>query len=197
MGKKEDSAAKDKCRTITPEFRVSYPHLWKPNAMKGSAPKYSVTMLFKKTQDLVAIKAVIKNAKIAEFGDDKANWPDDLESPVIDGDLPKYADKEGYKGCWVIKASSHEQARPTVVDANVDEIVNPADLYPGCYARAQVFARVWTHDETNRQGIHFILDHVQKTKDGKSFSGKKAASEVFSPLTGGESESSEESDDFM
>ena len=170
-------------RILTPEFRVSYPHVFKPNAIKGSAPKYSVTMLFPKSADLSSIKLAMKHAKIAEFGPDKANWPAEMMSPVTDGDLPKYAQKEGYKGQWAIKATSNEISKPDVVDfPNANPIINPGDFYPGCYARAQVFARVWEFPEgSGRYGTHFILDCVQKTKDGKSFSSKKSAKDVFNP----------------
>lgn len=184
---------KEKQRILTPEFRVSYPHVFKPNSIKGSPPKYSVTMLFKKSADLSVIKLAIKHAKIAEFGPDPDNWPEDLESPVTDGDKPKYADKEGYKGHWAIKASSNEDSKPGVVDEQVEPITEQSVFYPGCYARAQVFARVWEFG--GKQGVHFILDHVQKTKDGKSFGGKKAASEVFNPIVGEDGGEDETSDD--
>lgn len=171
----------DNQRILTPEFRVSYPHLFKPNSIKGSAPKYSLTMLFKKTDDLSVIKLAIKHAKIAAFGPNKDTWPDNVESPVTDGDLPKYADKAGYAGHWAIKASSNEENKPGLVDEDVQAIIDPSQFYPGCYARAQVFARVWEFG--GKMGVHFILDHVQKTKEGKSFGGKKGASEVFSPIS--------------
>lgn len=180
MGKASKETASDTQRIITPMFRVSYPHVFKPNSIKGSDPKYSVTMLFPKSADLSVIKLAMKHAKIAEFGPKKENWPDDLESPVTDGDLPKYADKEGYKGHWAIKASSQESSKPGIVDADGEPIIDSADFYPGCYARAQLFARVWEFG--NKQGIHFILDHVQKWKDGKTFSSKKDAKDVFSPI---------------
>lgn len=194
MGK-QTAADKDSCRLITPEFRVSYPHVFKPHAPKPKdEPKYSITMLFPKSQDMSALKLAIKHAKIAEFGPDKESWPDDLESPVTDGDLPKHAEKEGYKGCWVIKATSNQAMKPGVVDEHAKPIIDPAVFYPGCYAHAQVFARVWEY--MGRQGVHFILDHVQKTRDGKSIGGKKSAAEVFKPLTSGESSGGEDEEDF-
>lgn len=192
-----EEKANDPRRILTPEFRVSYPHLFKPNAMKGSTPKYSITMLFKKTADLSVMKLAMKHAKIDEFGS-KENWPDDLASPVVDGDLPKYADKEGYKGHWAIKATSNEASKPGLVDLDVEPILEQSEFYPGCYARAQVFARVWEFPEgSGRYGIQFILDHVQKTKEGKAFGGKKSAKEVFDPISGGDDGESDdaESDD--
>jgi hypothetical protein len=187
---------KDICRLITPEFRVSYPHVFKPQAPKPTdTPKYSITMLFRKDSDLMGfapgggeprgIKEVIRNAKILEFGD-KENWPKDLESPVVDGDDIKFADKEGYKGCWVIKATTSEDQRPSVVDHEMVPIVEPAAFYPGCYARAYIYAYVWFYPNRQKfmkRGVGFILDHVQKLRDGKSFGGKKPVEQVFSPVS--------------
>lgn len=181
---------RDKCRVLTPEFRVSYPHVFKAQAPKpGDKLKYSITMLFPKDSDLSGLKEAIKQAKIAAFGA-KENWPDDLQSPVTDGDNPKHADKEGYKGHWVIKASSNEDQKPGVVDENVEPILEQSKFYPGCYARAYVLATNWEY--MGKQGIMFILDHVQKMKDGKAFGGKKPADQVFSPINAGESEDFEE-----
>lgn len=183
--KNKPKANKDLSRVLTPEFRVSYPHVFKAQAIKPTdKPKFSVTMLFPKNADLSALKEAMRQAKIAQFGP-KENWPDDLESPVVDGDNPKHADKEGYKGHWVIKASTNEDQRPGVVDENVQPIVDQAKFYPGCYARAYIYAYVWEY--MGKQGVGFILDHVQKLRDGKSFGGKKPAEQVFSPVGTGDS----------
>jgi hypothetical protein len=179
---------REKCRAITPEFRVAYPHVFKPQAPKsGDKLKYSVVMLFPKDSDLTVIKGIIKEAKLAAFGA-KENWPEVLESPVKDGDDEKYAGNEGYKGHWVIKASSNEEQKPGVVDQNVEPILSQSDFYPGCYARAQVLATNWEY--MGKQGIMFILDHVQKTRDGKAFGGKKPADQVFTPVNAGDTEES-------
>lgn len=182
------------CRILTPRFRVSYPHLFKAHSVKPNDPaKFSITMLFDKNDDLSTVKLAIKHAKIEKYGPDKSNWPADLQSPVIDGDLPKYADKEGYKGHWVIKATTNEDSRPSVVDyPSCDPITEVGDFYPGCFARAQVFCRVWEY--MGKCGVHFILDHVQKLADGKSFGGKKSAKEAFAPH-GVDADDSDDGDD--
>lgn len=189
---KEKNNKSEAQRILTPEFRVSYPHVFKPNSIKPTdKPKYSITMLFPKDADLSAIKGAIKAAKIAQFGD-KKNWPEGLESPVTDGDLPKFADKAGYPGHWVVKAASNEASKPGVVDEHVQPILDPSEFYPGCYARAYVFAHCWEFG--GKQGTRFILDHVQKTRDGESFGGKKPVDQVFSPI-GGDDVEDEDSDD--
>jgi len=169
---------------------VSYPHLFKANAFKGGEAKYSVTMLFPKTADLSALKLAIKHAKIDKWGPDKDEWPEDLMSPVQDGDNPKYAANEGYKGHWAIKASSKEAQKPGLVNEKVEPIIDASEFYPGCYARAQVFANGWEY--MGKSGVSFILDHVQKTRDGKSFGGRKSAAEVFDPVSGGKAPSMDE-----
>ncbi len=187
---------KEKCRIITPEFRVSYPHLFEPQAPKGGKLKYSITMLYPKDKDIIGVapgvgpdgkpvprslKSIMKQAKVLEFGPDKNTWPK-LDSPISDGDDEKYIGKEGYKGHWVIKASTNENQRPSVVNRDMSPITDASIIYPGCYARAYIFAYVWPV-YMNRQGVGFILDHVQKTRDGKSFSGKKPVEQVFAPVT--------------
>jgi hypothetical protein len=179
--KTTSKADREKCRVTTPEFRASYPHVFKPSGMnnKPNAPKkYSITMLFPKSVDISSVKAAMKQAVIQSYGEDKSKWPKDLENPITDGDAPKNADKEGYPGHWAIKASSGEDQKPSVVNQNVEPILNPADFYPGCYARASLLAYVW--DNEFGRGIGFILDHVQKLRDGKSFSGKPSVEQVFS-----------------
>lgn len=188
---KKKKINRDLCRTVTPEFRVSYAHVFKAQSPKPTdKPKYSITMLFPKSTDLTSLKEVIKQAKLAEYGS-KENWPEGLLSPVSDGDthIDKATGeiKEGYKGHWVIKATSNENQKPGVVDENVEPIVNQADFYSGCYARASVLAYAWEY--MGKQGVGFILDHVQKIRDGKSFGGKKSADQVFTPVNSGESSS--------
>lgn len=209
---------KELCRLVTPEFRLSYPHLAKAQSPKeGDKPKFSITMLFPKDTELMGhylhtnpdgsriekprgLKEVIRNAKIVEFGQDKSEWPDDLQSPVIDGDDPKHADKEGYAGHWVIKASTMEENRPSVVDEE-GKLIPLEDIqsrvYPGCYARAYVYAFVYFYPnraKPMKKGITFVLDHVQFIRDGKSFGGKKSADQVFGPVGGGKKKATQEDD---
>lgn len=174
---------------ITPEFRVSYPHVFKAQAPKPTdKAKFSITMLFPKDQELMgmspdgkprSLKEVIRTAKVLKFGA-KENWPQNLISPVTDGDDPKFADKPGYPGHYVVKAVCNEDQRPGVVGPDMVPLTEPASLYPGCYARAYIYAYVWEY--MGRQGVGFILDHVQKLRDGKAFGGKRPIEQVFTPV---------------
>lgn len=204
-GKNKVSADdRDRCRLVTPEFRLSYPHLFKPHAPKPSdKPKFSATMLYPKDREMMgidpisgeprSIKKAIANAKRIAFGKDKADWPKGIVSPIIDGDDPKFADKEGYKGHWVVKAITNEDQPPVAVDQKMKAIIDPNDVYPGCYCRAHIFAYTWEY--MGKQGVGFILDHVQKLRDGKSFGGKKPVEAVFSPVESDEDDSDDNDED--
>jgi len=199
--KKMTKEQREKCRVTTPIFRASYSHVWEAQAPQDSGKKkYSITMLFPKDTDLSKIKKAILNAKLAAFGP-KEEWPDELESPVswgndhIDKDTKKI--KEGYKDHWVIKASSNENQKPQVVDKDREPIIDQNEFQSGDYARAHVLATNWAFG--NKEGIMFILDHVQKVKDGKRFGGKKSPEQVFGALddedTSDFEETSTDSDD--
>lgn len=195
MGKTEKAEKQDSDsrRIVTPTFKASFPHLFKPSAIKGGEPKFSVTMLFKKSADLSVIKLAMKHAKIEEFGPNKSDWPDDLENPVQDGD--DFPERQGYPGHWVIKASTGVEYPPEVLDEEGEQIMNARDFYPGVFARAQVFCRVWTFGK--KQGIHFMLNGVKKVGDGKPFSGRKSVKDTFAKIEPDDFESDlgESSDD--
>ncbi len=187
---------KKKCRLEpTPTFRVSYPHLFKPQQLKPTdKPKYSVVGLFSKKSDMSWLKRVINQAKVNAFGPDKDEWPE-FESPVIDGDDKKYKDNDGYKGNWAIKFSANaELGTPGVVDERnrVIEAKDAAKFYPGCYAHAIAFAYVWEY--MGRHGVGFILDHVQKVRDGDAFGGRKPIGQAFQPLVADEGDEGESED---
>lgn len=184
---------KDGISLLTPTFRVSYPHVFKPQAMKGGDPKYSIVMLFDKTHDISELQEAIKQVKVDRWGADKDEWPEFKHPVVVNGDKPKHADKEGYKGHWAIKASTGEDRKPGVVDEDVQPIVDPSKFYAGCYARAQVY--VTTYDNEFGAGVRIVLDHVQKVDDGKSFGGKKPADQVFTPVNAGKKKSKVSDDD--
>lgn len=183
-----------KRQVLTPEFRVSYPNVHKPQTQKekdGTEKRsYGITMLFSKKTDLSSLKKAIYNAKVAKFGKDEDTWPR-CRNPISDGDdEERYGGKEGYKGHWVVRATSSEDQKPGVYgaeagdDGKVQPISNPGDFYPGCYARAYILAYTW--EFMGKKGVSFILDHVQKLRDGKPFSSKKPGEDVFSPVSAGD-----------
>lgn len=184
--KSEKTKSDEMQRVVTPEFVAYFPHLFTANEY-GGKKSYSITMGLKKTTDISKMKLAAKLAKIEKYGRDESEWPEAIESPFLDGDSPKFKDRIGYKGHWIVKASTGEQYKPEVIDATDGEpILNAADFYAGCIARAEVYARVWEFGD--KVGVHFILNSVVKIRDGKPIGGKKPAKDAFASFIGSESE---------
>lgn len=158
---------------MTPEFRVSFPAVFKPKRQKGDAtsePKYGLTMLFPKGADLSKLKAAAQEAVKEKWGDKP---PKNLRSPFRDqGDR----ELEGYvEGCVFINASSLQ--KPGLVDRQRQDIIDETEFYPGCYARATL--RAFAYDNNGNKGVAFGLNNVQKLRDGDPLGGRTRAQDDF------------------
>lgn len=177
-------------RIVTPEFRAAFVHVHKVQEYLGKK-SYSIVMLVSKKKDISKYKLAIEMA-IRNQWPKKSERPTELINPILDGDSAKFEKYQGYKGHWAIKASTGEDYKPEVIGEDGEEIISPSDFYPGCYARAEVYARAF--DVGDNQGVHFILNSVMKTKDGTPFGGKKAAKDVFASYLNESGEESNESE---
>lgn len=157
-------------KVLTPEFRVSFPAVFKPQAaMEGQEPTYNIQMLFPKTTDLSALKKAVKEAIVEKWG---ANPPKTLRLPFKDGDEKDY---DTHKGHIYINAKS--KIKPGLVDQDLQEIISPEDFYGGCYARATL--TVYSYDRKGNQGVAFGLQNIQKLRDGERFSARSSAADDF------------------
>lgn len=170
---------------LTPEFRVSYPKVFKAerNDLSGK-DEFSLVALFPKGANLSALKAAAKAACEKKWGTDPKKWPKNMRDPFRDqADRAKTDDDgneylpDGYvEGAFYVNLKS--QKRPGLVDAKVQDIIDEADFYGGCFARAQVNA--YAYLQKGNAGVAFGLNHIQKTKDGDSFgSAPRSAASVF------------------
>lgn len=150
--------------------RISYPHLFQPEAAPGQTePKYSVTLLIPKTD--TATKAALDAAIQAAIREGVKGYTGTitLSKPVVnDGDGPR-PNGQPYgpecKGMWVVKAKSRN--KPQVVDGQIQPIIDPTQMYAGCYGRVAGYMRAYAMAGTT--GVSFILNAVQKTGDGEPF----------------------------
>jgi hypothetical protein len=168
---------------MTPKFRASYPHLFKANRNQLSGKdEYSVVALFKKGDDLSALKKAAEAILIEELGPDKAKWPKKLKTPFRD---QSEREKDG-----VLPAGHEEGAiflnlkstyKPGVVDQNVQPIIDDKELYAGCWCRATV--RPYFYNQAGNVGVAFGLQNVQKVADGEPLGGGRANPEnEFAPV---------------
>lgn len=186
-------------KIMTPEFRVSFPCLFEKRAVQvGQKATYSMCMLFPKTTKLDELKALIREAAVAEF---KLPLPAGLASPIHDGDVEKPGRSE-YAGHFYINAKAHSH-RPHLVDRQCNpigpEIGNAEEFYGGCYARATVTAYPYSY--MGKKGVGIGLENVQKLREGEPFSGHVGADKDFEPLGEVSGEASEPlkqaTDDFL
>lgn len=154
----------------TGKIRLSYCHLFAPVKAPGSdTEKYSVSVLIPKTDKatIATINNAIEEAK--KQGATK-KWggkiPAKLHTPLRDGDEER-PDDDAYAGCYFFNCSSIKA--PAVVDRNLQAIINPTELYSGCYARVNV--NLFPYDSNGNRGVAVGLNSVQKLEDGEALGG--------------------------
>lgn len=198
MSKEKMPIEKKKC--TTPEFRVSFPHVFKKHQFENNEPKYMITMLFPKSTDLKELKRAVHNAATEKWGLDKTKWPKKLKMPFRDGEEKE--ELMGYAGNIFVAASSKQ--KPGVignkkVDGAFPQLTEEdGTFYAGCYARATLIA--FAYDTMGNRGVAFALQNLQKLRDGEQFSGRKKAEDEFDEIEDGSDneenyESSDESSD--
>lgn len=167
-------------KVMSPKARLAFPAFFTPTAMEeGQEKKYQCVLLFDKDADLSALKAAAK-AAMEEKWPDAAKRPKNLRSPFRDGDEKE--EWEGFPGQIYISARSN--SKPGVVDANVQPIIEPSEIYGGCYVRATLNA--FAYDTAGNKGVAFGLGNVQKLADGPAFDGRTRAEDDFTPVAGEE-----------
>lgn len=171
----------------TPYFRVAFPSVFQPKLNKlKNKEEYSLVALFPIDADLSALKAAAREACEKKWGKDPSQWPQNLRSPFRNqGDRRKKNDAgqmvlpEGYvDGAIYLNLSSSQ--RPGLVDAGMGEIIDTADFYGGCWARASV--TVYAYDQGANRGVNFGLGNIQKWKDDQPFGNKTKPQDDFSPV---------------
>jgi len=165
-----------KSRTIiTPNATAIFVYVWEPRESmnEGGIAQYQLSLAFKKTEDITALRRAVKACATDKFGAagvrllDKTppfRQIDDMDTPV-----------PGHKGGVFITAKS--KSKPGIVDENRDVILEPMDFYPGCICRASVVP--FAYDKKGSKGVTFLLNNIQKLKDGTRLDGKKKAEDEF------------------
>ena len=179
-------------RTVTVYGRLSYAHLNTPHAPNENAEaKYSATLLIDKN-DTDAINAV--NQAIAAAVDDgvtrriftQAIDPTHTKYPPLrDGDTPNDSGEPRgpeFAGHYFIAAKNKNQ--PIVVNAQRQPVINPDDVYSGCYVNMAV--EFFAYSTSGNKGISASLIGVQKVKDGDRLGGEPPKAEDIFGVVGGQ-----------
>lgn len=182
----------EKTSVVTPEFRLSYPKLFKPEINKLSKKlEFSCVALFALGQDLGKLKKAAFNAAVKKFGPDQAKWPKNKDGTTMSSPFRDQADREkehegvlvmpaGYiKGAIYINLKSTQ--RPAVVDQNVQAILDESKIYGGCYCYASVNFSAFKH-ESGKVGVSCYLNNIQLSRDGDPFGTRTRAEDDFKAI---------------
>lgn len=167
-------------KVITGKVRLSYVHLFEKFGFEGQDPKFSTMLLIPKTDKATidalraAEKAAAEAGKSSKFG---GKIPANLASIIRDGDdfAEDYPERAGH---YFMTVSSNN--RPGVVDQNVQPILDAAEVYSGCYARASLNA--FPYSVSGNKGVSFGLNHIQKAADGEPLGGITRAEDDFDEI---------------
>ena len=166
---------------VTGKVRWSYTNLLAPRAMEGQEPKYSVTLLIPKSDTATkaaidrALEEAIQEGVASKFGGVR---PLKIATPLYDGDGERPSgDPFGPEcaGHWVMTASSKQ--KPQVVDADVQPIMDPSEIYSGCYGRVSL--RFYAYNQSGKKGVGCGLQNAQKLADGEPLGGGTTAVQDF------------------
>ena len=120
-------------KIITGKVRFSYVNIFKARAaMAGGDEKYSISLLIPKS-DKVTIKKIEAAVEEAIQEGISSKWggkrPANLKLPLRDGDTER--DTPEYEGCFFLNANSNQ--KPGIVDRDLMEILDPEEVYSGCF----------------------------------------------------------------
>ena len=175
-------------KVVTGKVRFCYANVFEPTAMnEGDTPKYNVCILIPKsdTKTVEKIKAAIEAAKAAgkaKLADKSGRIPTTIKTPLRDGDDER-GDDPAFEGMYFINANS--QRKPSIVDKDLNPIMDKSEFYSGCYGRASINFYAFN---VSSKGIAAGLNNLQKLADGEMLSGGSTADEDF----GGDNEWNDE-----
>ena len=163
----------------------SYLTVNEPKApLGGGTPKYSVSLIIPKSDKITiakiraAIQAAYEEGQSKLKGNGKA-VPSlgAIKTPLRDGDVER-PDDPIYKNCFFLNANS--ATKPGVVDADLNPIIDPSELYSGIIGRASI--NFYAFNSNGNKGIACGLNNLQKLADGTPLGGHSRAEDDFSGL---------------
>lgn len=159
-------------KVVTGKVRFSFCHLFEAQEPQGGGdPKYSVTLLIPKSDKATMQKI---QAAMQEARDNFCNKNGAAALPakpvhtLHDGDGTRPGGEPfgpECKGCWVITVSSKQ--KPVVVDAAGNAVLDPGEVYSGCYGRASI--NFFGYNRAGKKGLSAGLLAIQKLHDGEPF----------------------------
>ena len=180
-------------KVVTGLVRFSYVNIFKSRSFhEGQDAKYSICLLIPKDDKATikkikaAIEEAIRDGVSSKWGGKK---PSNLKLPLRDGDDERADEAEEYEGMYFLNASSN--TKPGIVDKDLNEILDPDEVYSGCWGRASI--NFYAFNTNGNKGIGAGLNNIQKVKDGEHLGAARASAE--SDFGDGFTDDTDDSDD--
>ena len=164
-------------KVVTNKVRFSYVNIFRSRSFSdGQDAKYSICLLIPKDDKATVkkIKAAIEEAVndgiASKWGGKK---PANLKLPLRDGDEEKAEEAPEYEGMYFLNANSTQ--KPGIVDKDLNEILDPDEVYSGCWGRASI--NFFPFNSNGNKGVGVGLNNIQKLKDGDHLGGVRAKAE--------------------
>lgn len=164
-------------KVITGKVRFSYVNIFNSRAFQaGQDAKYSVCLLIPKEDKatLKKIKAAIEEAvqegTASKWGGKR---PANLKLPLRDGDAERAEEAPEYEDMYFLNCNSTR--KPGIVDKDRNEILDPEEVYSGCWGRASI--NFFPFNTNGNKGIGVGLYNVQKLRDGDRLGAARASAE--------------------
>lgn len=181
-------------KVVTGLVRFSYVNIFKSRSFhEGQDAKYSICLLIPKEDKATikkikaAIEEAIQDGVSSKWGGKK---PSNLKLPLRDGDEERADEAEEYENMYFLNASSN--SKPGIVDKDLNEILDPDEVYSGCWGRASI--NFYAFNTNGNKGIGAGLNNIQKVKDGEHLGAARASAE--SDFGDGFTDDTDDSDDF-
>lgn len=164
-------------KVVTGKVRFSYVNIFRSRAFReGQDAKYSICLLIPK-EDKAGVKKLRDAIEEAKREGISSKWggkvPKNLHLPLRDGDEERADEAPEYEGMWFLNANS--TTKPGIVDKDLNEILDPDEVYSGCWGRASI--NFFAYDSNGNRGVGVGLNNIQKLKDGDRLGGARASAE--------------------
>ena len=164
-------------KVVTGKVRFSYVNIFKSRSFKdGQDAKFSICLLIPK-EDKATIKKIqaaideaVQDGIASKWGSKK---PANLKLPLRDGDIERAEEASEYEDMYFLNANSNQ--KPGIVDKDLNEILDPDEVYSGCWGRASI--NFYAFNTNGNKGVGVGLNNIQKLKDGERLGGARASAE--------------------
>ena len=161
------------------EVRISYPHLFQAKQINNQGdPKFSAAFIIR--ADNPALRQLVDTANRLAAEAHPGGLPHNFKTLPLTKGEDKYPGNADYVGTYVLNTSKGSaQGRPSVVDQNMQEVIDPGKVYPGMVVNVAV--SVYTYSNVSK-GVTTGLEAVQLVRDGDRLDNKPSVDELFKPL---------------